>query len=203
MVASGSKDNTVRLWEAGTSKLVYTFKGSGDCVSSAAFSPDGKWVITGSNDGSFSVRNVETGDHMVTISSWNGKLQCLALKGKDALSSKGAKDPPSSKGAKDPPSSKGAKDPPSSKGTKDASPSKETKDDLSLVAGGEDGSVRRWRIIEKEGKLEAILDWSSLHEVLNVSDASFANAIGVTPLDKVLLGQRGATMAGVESHFTK
>ncbi|KAF9163545.1 hypothetical protein BGX21_011483, partial [Mortierella sp. AD011] len=170
MVASGSKDNTVRLWEAGTSKLVYTFKGSGDCVSSAAFSPDGKWVITGSNDGSFSVRNIETGDHMVTISSWNGKLQCLALKGtKDALSSKGTKDRPSSK---------------------------KTKDDLSLVAGGEDGSVRRWRIVEKEGKLQAILDWSSLHEVLNLSDASFANATGVTPLDKALLGQRGAAMAG-------
>ncbi|KAF9350775.1 hypothetical protein BGX26_011119, partial [Mortierella sp. AD094] len=145
LVASGSKDKTARLWEAKTGKLLYTFRGHDDCVTSAVFSPDGKWVIIGSDDGSFSVRDVATGDRKVTTSSWNGKIQCLALKG--------------------------------------------AKDGLSLVTGGEDGSVRQWCITEKEGKPKATLDWSSLHEVLNVSDASFANASDITVLDRMLMEQ--------------
>jgi WD40 repeat protein len=45
LVASGSDDNTVRLWEAATgAPHGEPLKGHSDCVRSVAFSPDGKLV---------------------------------------------------------------------------------------------------------------------------------------------------------------
>src|SRR5262252_5917002 len=49
-LASGSNDNTVKLWEASSGKLVRSLEGHQDSVSSVAFSPDGRWLASGSND---------------------------------------------------------------------------------------------------------------------------------------------------------
>jgi WD40 repeat protein len=56
-VVSGSRDNTVRLWDATTGAALQTLEGHSDWVSSVAFSPDGKekealyvsndWVVEG------------------------------------------------------------------------------------------------------------------------------------------------------------
>jgi hypothetical protein len=49
-VLTGSSDNTARLWEADTGKLLITFQGHTHGVTSVAFSPDGRRVLTGSRD---------------------------------------------------------------------------------------------------------------------------------------------------------
>ena len=41
LVASGSDDKTVRLWDAATGAPLQTLEGHGSSVSSVAFSPDG------------------------------------------------------------------------------------------------------------------------------------------------------------------
>lgn len=46
----GGEDRTVRLWDAETGAEVMTLKGHAGQVFSAAFSPDGKRIVTGSND---------------------------------------------------------------------------------------------------------------------------------------------------------
>ena len=54
-MASGSLDKTIKVWEIDSlnpqqSKLALTCVGHKDFVLSVAFSPDGKWIISGSKD---------------------------------------------------------------------------------------------------------------------------------------------------------
>ena len=50
-IATGSFDETVRVWSANSGKHLKTLSGHSDGVSSVAFSPDGKTLASGSSDG--------------------------------------------------------------------------------------------------------------------------------------------------------
>ena len=50
-LASGSSDNTVRLWAVGTWELKRTLAGHASAVLSVVFSPDGRTLASGSWDG--------------------------------------------------------------------------------------------------------------------------------------------------------
>ena len=49
-VASGSDDETLRLWDASTGKLIRTLTGHTGWVRSVSFSPDGRRIASGSSD---------------------------------------------------------------------------------------------------------------------------------------------------------
>jgi len=51
LLASGSRDTTVRLWDAAKGLALQTLKGHSHPVHSVAFSPDGKLLASGSGDG--------------------------------------------------------------------------------------------------------------------------------------------------------
>ena len=49
-IASGSGDDTIKLWDAASGQLLRTFDGHSDLVASVAFSPDGARIASGSLD---------------------------------------------------------------------------------------------------------------------------------------------------------
>jgi WD40 repeat protein len=57
-LASGSRDNTVKLWSVELQKEVSTLRGHRYEVSSVAFSPDGKYLASGSGDATIKLWNV-------------------------------------------------------------------------------------------------------------------------------------------------
>jgi len=60
-LASGSWDNTVRLWRAADGALLSTLKGHTDWVRSVAFSPDGQTLASGSRDNTVRLWRVADG----------------------------------------------------------------------------------------------------------------------------------------------
>jgi WD40 repeat protein len=58
MIATGSNDKTVKLWNL-NGKELQTFTGHTDSVKSVAFSLDGKMIATGSSDKTIKIWEVK------------------------------------------------------------------------------------------------------------------------------------------------
>ena len=61
MIASGSSDRTVRLWDVVTGAEIRTLEGHTRGVDSVSFSPDGKTLASGSRDYTIRLWDVGTG----------------------------------------------------------------------------------------------------------------------------------------------
>jgi WD40 repeat protein len=61
LLASGSDDKTVRLWDASTGAALQTLEGHLHWVNAVAFSPNGKLVASGSNDKTIRLWDAGTG----------------------------------------------------------------------------------------------------------------------------------------------
>jgi WD40 repeat protein len=61
MLASGSHDGTLRVWDAMSGANVLEVRGRKRGISSVVFSPDGRRIVSGLSDGTVQVRDVTTG----------------------------------------------------------------------------------------------------------------------------------------------
>jgi serine/threonine protein kinase len=66
-IASGSWDNTIRLWDASTGEELHTLKGHTGEVRSVSFSPDGKRIASGSFDKTIRLWDAAKGEELHTL----------------------------------------------------------------------------------------------------------------------------------------
>ena len=66
-LATGSWDNTIKLWDIASGKVKTTLQAHQDIVSSVAFSPDGKTLATGSDDKTIKLWDMASGKLKTTL----------------------------------------------------------------------------------------------------------------------------------------
>ena len=67
ILASGTADKTVKLWDIATATIIATLEGHTLTVRSVSFSPDGKMLASGANDRTVKLWDVETGTNIATL----------------------------------------------------------------------------------------------------------------------------------------
>lgn len=79
-LVSGSRDETIKLWNAQTGKLLRTCKGHTYSISSVVWSPDGLTLASGSNDTTIKLWNAQTGKLLHTLTGHTRSVQSVAWK---------------------------------------------------------------------------------------------------------------------------
>ena len=72
-LASGSQDDTIKLWDVRAGQELRTLRGHKDSVWSVRYSPDGSALASGSKDKMIKLWNVTTGRETATL---KGHTQC-------------------------------------------------------------------------------------------------------------------------------
>ncbi|KFY36599.1 hypothetical protein V495_07752 [Pseudogymnoascus sp. VKM F-4514 (FW-929)] len=78
-IASGSMDNTIKLWDARTGSIQKTLTGHSDMVVAVAFSPDSKQIISGSWDKAIKLWDARTGIIQKTLKDHLKKVTTIAF----------------------------------------------------------------------------------------------------------------------------
>ncbi|MEH1778783.1 MAG: serine/threonine-protein kinase [Nostoc sp.] len=78
ILASGSWDNTIKLWDVNTGKEIRTLTGHANWVNSVAFSPDGKFLASGSADCTIKLWQVGTGIEIQTLTGHSDAVSSVA-----------------------------------------------------------------------------------------------------------------------------
>jgi WD40 repeat protein len=78
LLASGSYDKMVKLWDAATGEEVKNLQDHIDAVFAVAFSPDGRHLASGSQDRSVKIWDIVSGERLYTLSDATDGLTSIA-----------------------------------------------------------------------------------------------------------------------------
>ena len=70
-LASGSDDETLKLWDVNSGECVLILKGHSDVVNSVVASPDRKYLASGSVDGTIKLWDVNSGECIRTLKGYS------------------------------------------------------------------------------------------------------------------------------------
>lgn len=79
ILATGSHDNTVKLWDTQTGELLRTYKGHKNCVWSVAFDPQGEMLASGSDDHTVQLWDARSGKLFFTLEGQQKVFKSLAF----------------------------------------------------------------------------------------------------------------------------
>jgi WD40 repeat protein len=79
LLASGSRDRTIKLWRVADGSLVRTITGHTGEVNSVAFSPDGSLLASGSEDRTVKLWRVADGALLRTLEGHTGSVRSVAF----------------------------------------------------------------------------------------------------------------------------
>jgi WD40 repeat protein len=83
LLASGSDDKTVKVWQISQSgraySLRYTLQGHTSWINAVAFSPDGSLLASASHDGTIRLWDTRDGTLVRTITGHSGSVTCIAF----------------------------------------------------------------------------------------------------------------------------
>jgi DNA-binding CsgD family transcriptional regulator len=92
LLASGSQDESIKLWDVRTGECHCTLQGHSGWFRSVAWSLDGKMLASGSNDRSVKLWDVRTGQCLSTLQGHTNVVLSVALSPKGALLASGCQD---------------------------------------------------------------------------------------------------------------
>ena len=92
VVASGSWDETVRLWNASTGEETQKLVGHDRAVTAVAFSPDGTVVASGSWDETVRLWNASTGEETQKLAGHDGAVTAVAFSPDGTVVASGSRD---------------------------------------------------------------------------------------------------------------
>ncbi len=92
LLASGSADKTVKLWNTGTGEHLLTFTGHTDDVNCVAFSPDGRILASAGLDRTVKLWQVSTGKLLLTLDGHSDWVLSVAISPRFPLLASGSWD---------------------------------------------------------------------------------------------------------------
>jgi len=92
LLASGSWDNTIKIWNLGSGRLLRTLTGHSDSVLSVALSPDGQLLASGSWDNTIKIWNLGSGRLLRTLTGHSDWINSVAISPNGQLLASGSRD---------------------------------------------------------------------------------------------------------------
>ena len=78
MFASGSNDNTIKIWSIETGHQLFTFEGHTNGVTSLAASTDGKMLVSASYDNTLKVWNLDSKELIQVLLVMTGSILVIS-----------------------------------------------------------------------------------------------------------------------------
>ncbi|KAF8983543.1 hypothetical protein BGZ46_010051 [Entomortierella lignicola] len=191
--ASGTDDKSIQFWNAKAGRGLYNLlpgKDSKDHYTRVTYSPKGDQVASGLYNYVVKLWNIEAGSCTHTLKGHTNFVESIVYSPEGDMVASGSDDKTVRVWSTE--TGQCLVTISCFGGGVSSIAWKNSSSGIYLVTGSEDKSVRFWQIVKELNEYKALLRWSSLHEVLTVSEASFSDVEGLSRMNRAILCQHGA-----------